>query len=296
MANNCLQTQLKATVQNNNLPKLGEFRFSCIGEVTRLGVSKGKTINIYDTNRNLLGTINGGSYPQGSNTLLSTFGITGLKEIIVSNKYDLNWYEIEKSNTAPIIPLSTFAFSPDIIEFKGVFQYSDFEALRGKVHLTHFYTKVGSYGNADIAPLATCTALKEISLASNDYGVIGDVAAFSGLSALKVLIVAGNRLHGDISQLPQTITFFSASVCGDEGGYKWTSRTGNGLPIGSTTGCEMGNYIDTMLINQATLNWSGISANDKIINVVGTRTSASDAAVTTLKGMGITVRVNGTNL
>ena len=60
-------------------------------------------------------------------------------------------------------------------------------------------------------------------------------------------------------------------------------------------GFNLGDYVDSYLMDSA--NKALMSEEtDKKISITGTRTSASDAAVTTLKGMGITVVVNGTTL
>jgi len=56
----------------------------------------------------------------------------------------------------------------------------------------------------------------------------------------------------------------------------------------------MGDYIDAMLINQSNCQ-IGIDTSEfgRTISVHDTRTSASDAAVATLKSKGYTVKVNG---
>lgn len=60
-------------------------------------------------------------------------------------------------------------------------------------------------------------------------------------------------------------------------------------------GFNLGDYVDSYLMDSA--NKALMSEEtDKKISITGTRTSASDDAVTTLKGMGITVVVNGTTL
>ena len=75
-----------------------------------------------------------------------------------------------------------------------------------------------------------------------------------------------------------------------------SSRRNKGLSglyiISYSGGANLGDDVDNCLIDEASLDFPEVDASNKVIYLRGTRTSASDAAVATLKGKGISVYIN----
>ena len=114
-------------------------------------------------------------------------------------------------------------------------------------------------------------------------------------SGVTLVVIGGsNTVSGSLSDLPSGVTYVSitgSNTCTyntASGSRTWSSgmREVYDRPV---TGVMTSDMIDALLIDLAAqATW----ANEKTINIKGTRTSASDAAVTTLTGYGVAVTVN----
>lgn len=100
-----------------------------------------------------------------------------------------------------------------------------------------------------------------------------------------------------MTTIGDTKLFFSG--VGNPNTFTWSSRS-TSAPIMMLQDVKMGEYIDAMLINQAQCVYDSDNYSSqpwhRTIEVTGTRTSASDEAVNTLKNYGIIVKVNGVTL
>ena len=166
----------------------------------------------------------------------------------------------------------------------------------------------------DIANLKNLTALTNLDIARTN--ISGDIANLQNLTALNKLYINNtqlsgditniyfvlrgttkefnvaycNNLSGDLASLPNNILFFNSSKGNSK--FTWTrgsSRTN--ILACSNLHCT---NIDDMLNDMAnmTASFAGQGVHYKNIGLVGTRTSASDAAIQTLQSKGYTVSIN----
>lgn len=165
----------------------------------------------------------------------------------------------------------------------------------------------------DIANLKDLTALTSLNLESSK--VVGDIANLKNLTALTSLILTNtaisgdianiyfafrgttkefnvahcDNLSGDLASIPNNILFFNSYMGNSK--FTWTkgsSRTN----ILACANLHCSN-IDDMLndMSDKTASFAGQDTYYKTIALVGTRTSASDAAVQTLQSKGYTVSI-----
>jgi len=94
---NCLKTQLKATVSNNNLEKLGEFKFGISGTNTFQGAATEVTeLKISDDYPNV--TFSNGQRTMNLVTSTTTIATSAACDVILTNKYNL--LRVDSSATA----------------------------------------------------------------------------------------------------------------------------------------------------------------------------------------------------
>ena len=130
------------------------------------------------------------------------------------------------------------------------------------------------------------------SLDFSNTKVSGDIANiyFAIRGTKKVFNIAYcDNLSGDLASIPNNILFLNNAKGNSK--FTWTkgsSRTN----ILASAGLHCAN-IDDMLNDMAnmTASFAGQETYYKTINLIGTRTSASDAAVQTLQSKGYTVSV-----
>ena len=165
----------------------------------------------------------------------------------------------------------------------------------------------------DIASLKNLTSLKLLNLIK-DSSITGDIASLKNLTSLTTLDLTETSVTGDIAQLESCPNIgylrVTKKVTGDlakvpakcyflslKGNsttqYTWTSRPSTSNIFGVEGSVRVTN-IDKMLQDlaqcQAAIPTTGESWF-KTISLIGTRTSASDAAVQTLQTKGYTVIV-----
>ena len=139
----------------------------------------------------------------------------------------------------------------------------------------------------DIAVFGKLTSLNEIPYISNTQ-VTGDISVYRNTKVIELRFV-GTSVYGDLSVLPNNVLW----VQGDRttGTFTWTGIK-NRTNILAVQNCKCNN-IDAFLNDMATLEAKFASENiwHKEISLIGTRTSASDAAVQTLQSKGYTVTI-----
>lgn len=145
--------------------------------------------------------------------------------------------------------------------------------------------------SGDISVLSGMTNLITLNLGSTD--VSGDIAVTQNMANLTDAGFSKTYVGGDLSKLPPKIKFFSTSNERAQS-FTWLGTRSSCAKIVALENINLGSYVDAMLINQAncTIGFdSGDAAWFKTITALGTRTSASDSAISTLQDKGYTVNV-----
>ena len=165
---------------------------------------------------------------------------------------------------------------------------ADLKNLTALTSLSVYNTSV----SGDIAELKNLTALTSIALCNFTTPITGDIGSLYGLNSLKILSVQSSQLSGDLANLPPNCIF--VSLRNDAGStLTWGTRPSSAKIVAIEGNAKLEN-IDKMLQDQAQCQIGYTSGDDqykKTISVVGTRTSASDAAVQTLQSKGYTVSI-----
>jgi hypothetical protein len=164
----------------------------------------------------------------------------------------------------------------------------DLKALTALTYLSLSNTQV----SGNIGDLKALTALTNLSLSNTQVPLTGDISELSVLSKCTEMSIKYSKLTGDLAILPVSCRFVSFQ--NDKGSvFTWSTRPSTAKIIAIEGNVSITN-IDKMLQDQAQCQ-VGFSSNDsewyKKISCVGTRTSASDAAVATLQSKGYTVSI-----
>lgn len=145
--------------------------------------------------------------------------------------------------------------------------------------------------SGDISAVSQLTALTTLGLSNTQ--VSGDIDSLVNLTKLKKLFELKNlSLTGDMSKIPAGVNFISQQGRKVSTNFTWTA---NGRQNATLLAMEDVPFdttsMDNMLIDQATCTFRGTDSQPytKIISVSGTRTSASDAAVTAIQNKGVTI-------
>ena len=324
----CLVTKLKGSVDNNELLRIGEMRikvesvesptkntqgFSCtFSEPTTLEIvgegyftddtlteNKGKSMVVpANNNTNIIVSqativsirdkynlvtlycfISNGS-PYGQNKVLN---IEDLK--YSHNIRELNLYNMKV--TGDIANLKNLT-ALTVLLLNNTNVTGDISALKNITSLNRINLS-NTNVTGDIANLKNLTALTGISL--TNIQITGDIAQLESCSNINNIVIQ-NSVNGDLSKLPKKC-FFISFVGSNDAIYTWTSRPSS-YNIFAIEGKIKVDNIDKMLQDLAQCQAAIPSSNEswyKIIKAIGTRTSASDAAVQTLQSKGYTVSI-----
>lgn len=121
--------------------------------------------------------------------------------------------------------------------------------------------------------------------------IIGDISCLDSVHAPKLVKQASMGLWGNISTLTGDVSKLlknGGQVLFSKEKFTWSNRPSDYKILAISA--NLGNNVDTMLTDQAKLD-AGDTYYQKIIEVTGTRTSASDTAIQTLQSKGFTVSV-----
>ena len=312
----CLVTKLKGLVNDDNLLKLGDLRASMssnVRVVLQWNATKNATVRIIGNSyfSDSTYTNNDGKSKNVSGTNIQTYvKFSGDSDIIVPDKYDLAdinlsgvnvdivdisyiralaslmcklFGDLEKMNDfickSYISSITSFS-SPELYGNLGGIDFSDYTKL-----VTFNIT--GSKIEGSIEGLSKGLSLQYVDLGSNP-NVTGDISALNALSNLRTLSVRNTKAYGDIGKLPDSLYKFDAN-----GTFTFkTNRLSSAYCIALPVQVNLGSDLDAFLINNAQCTFYSTSDQyAKIINATGTRTSASDNAISTLQGKGFTVTV-----
>ena len=324
----CLITKLNGSVQNDSLLRIGEFCIkvskveSPTADSQKFSVRNNKDTHLriigngYFTNETL--SENKGKVMDiAANTETLVYYSNGDYEIVVSEKYSLGsfgsflstyWkdfkgklsFDIESLKYSPNITnlmLSNTQVTGDIavlgkltglkILFLSNTQITGDISVLGKltglVHLNLSNTQV----TGDIAVLGKLTVLNDIPSVLNTK-VTGDISVYKNTKTNQ-LQFKGTSVYGDLSVLPNNVLWVQGNS--NTGTFTWTGIK-NRTNILALEKCKCNN-IDAFLNDMATLEAKFIGEYIwyKTISLIGTRTSASDAAVQTLQSKGYTVSI-----
>ena len=141
--------------------------------------------------------------------------------------------------------------------------------------------------SGDIANLKNLTALTRLLLCNKQIPLTGEISALSTLSKCRTMSLSFSKLTGDLAILPYAC--YEAYLYYSKGSvFTWSTRPSSAYII-SLGGASLYGNVDKMLQDQAQCQVRPTSG--KTISATGTRTSASDAAVSTLQQKGYTVAI-----
>ena len=322
--NKCLVTKLSGTVNNSSIRKLGEMRVhissidtpSATSQKLKLGVSKDVELEIvgngYFTDAGL--SANKGKTMTALaalNPFAEVYFSNGDYDISIKNKYAINYMDAPSPVSLNIDELS---YSKDLTQLTLASKKvtGDISAVKDLTALTQISLQ-NSQVTGDISAVKDLTALTQIlaqgSKISGDIAVLGklnkllycyidnlkgDVSVLAKTSELIRFSTNHSSLFGDLSLAAKNLHFFGC-VLSDDSKFTWNTTRSSESKILALQGAVAMDNIDAMLINQANCTkdiTSGSNSIFKTIALIGTRTSASDAAVQTLQSKGYTVSVN----
>lgn len=326
----CLVTKLSGSVNTDKLLKLGEMRieFNSVSAPSNktqgitlqsakpitlkivgngyftdktLTENKGKTLSILPNSLNFIYASNGDFYisipDKYSLTILSLFAEESGSDNSVKNK-TVYLDQIEYSTLLTTLRISSENIIGDIDSLKNL----TFLANLNMANLKNLNGDIGSLKNlsslkllqtfgsnvtGDIASLKALTSLRTL-MTSN---LRGDVSALKPLTSLETLWLKNGSFYGDCAALSPVLSFTTFMTnTGKPSTLTWSERPSTSCIISIEGQPKMDN-IDKMLQDQAKCQTPSTASILKIIDVIGTRTSASDAAVQTLQSKGYTVSI-----
>lgn len=308
----CLLTTLKGTVNNDNLPKLGEMILTVVPVTNNIGLSVG--------GNGVVAELTNGAYfttsESTSDNLGTTKTLTGLDYVYSPDKSTFNIKLVSKYNitgagtSAHSIVFST-ASTPDSkisvddlsysllsgVNMRGSLLGSIASLLKNKSQGYFYIDSYGLYDSkgliGDLSAFEGVTVGNAISVFSlSDTSVSGDISHLSGISAKYIYLKRSTGIHGNLGSLPDSNIFLSAANSINQD-FTFTGFPGTRSYILGLEGVTMSGGVDDFLIANAALDLSPLATDSfvKKISIIGTRTTASDSAVATLGSKGVTVTI-----
>jgi hypothetical protein len=326
----CLVTKLSGSVNTDKLLKLGEMRieFNSVSAPSNktqgitlqsakpitlkivgngyftdktLTENKGNTLSILPNSITYIYVSNGDFYisipDKYSLTILSLFAEESGSDNSVKNK-TVYLDQIEYSTLLTILRISSENTIGDIDYLKNLtsltaLNMSNLENVNGDIDSLKNLSSLkilqitGSNLTGDIASLKALTSLETLMTTN----LRGDVSALKPLTSLKTLWLKNGSFYGDLAALSPILSFITFQTnTGKPSTLTWSERPSTSCIISIEGQPKMDN-IDKMLQDQAKCQTPSTASILKIIDVIGTRTSASDAAVHTLQSKGYTVSI-----
>lgn len=315
--NKCLVTKLNSSVNNNAILKLGEMRFKVTSTANPTSASQLVAFNFnkicevkiigdgYITDSNLSAN-KGKSIVIPENTSTDVYFSNGDYEVSIADKYSVAMFKGYSNNAS--IDIEDFKYSNGLTLLTSLSQksFGDVSSLKNLVGLTSL--NLSSYScTGKLSDLSRLTALTEMIFPNTK--IEGDLSEISDLAKLTILYlpagVSGNLSSlakmtsltdleafnsvGDLSQLPANVKFTQLTG----GNFTWSERPASSKAFAINNAPKVSN-IDKMLIDLAKCQSNITSSTpswEKIISATGTRTSASDSALSTLQSKGYTVSI-----
>lgn len=320
----CLVTKLNESSDNKELLKLGELRININKSSSPSGSNKNITIGVkssatleivgdgYFTDKTLAQNNGKTKVINGNDNTI--YVSNDVKKLSIISKYDIkslalvgNISEMQLIDlkycklisglfitnstliTGDIEVLKEFPnFSDILAEYSGI--SGDIVSLKDKIDMVRLRMSNTLVGG-DISNLSKLVNLTSLSLGNTGVSVTGDLNSLSKMSKLKEVTLKIASITGDLASLPSSCRLIS--LISNFGSVTWSNRPSTATILAIEGNVPLGN-IDKMLQNQAQCQ-VGFTSSDvaiyKSISVKGTRTSASDEAVTALQQKGYTVSV-----
>lgn len=297
MSNECLVTKLKGAVNNPALPKMGYLGFEVrpVEGVDNFqpfiisgGTDDGKPLAYIEGEGNFYADeqrtqLIGKELPS-SGMYIHTYLSHDVQHVFL-NKYGLDQFEPYKVN-------AQFLSQVDLEDFKY------FKKLKDLNVTVSAYNFFGANTNLDDLDADVAAGLERLTISGDN--IAGNIERFSGLTHYSSLDgrLSMSGVTGEISTLSRLPQIFLS--LGNHVTYHG-QKGENSIPTLLIMDVELGDDVDNYLIDTARLT-QGINIGDyeyryHYIEINGNRTSASDAAVATLKQWGVNyIRVNGVNV
>lgn len=298
--NKCLVTKLNGVVNNYSIPKLGEL-------IIEVNDANGETLEFYGTTYENIAVRTFGNVTLSDGSTNAIKKVSGTGKIFLSSRNDnfptgiITW----KSKKLAFPNLSS-SFLKECNTYNLDAGGYELQLKSNLSSLTIGNARLeGTFGVISIVNCNSCVLNNDEPLNLNTFNVsnltsfswtagkiTGDISCLDSVHApnlvkQKNLDLWGNTstLTGDVSKMLKD----GGCVLMSKEIVTWSNRPSD-YKILSISGCNLGTYVDQMLIDQAKLD-AGDTYYQKSIDVIGTRTSASDAAVTTLQGKGFTISI-----
>lgn len=270
---NCLVTKLKAVINNPDLPNINDL----IVRFKEIPVAFGGNITIeYRTLSNQTVKIKNGKFVVDGTTLVDsiTTGAAGTPTAL---------------NMAQVTPNTTIIFpnAYDLLEL-SLNAYGSY--LTSTEGLGMRVLRLNRYGGMNlVSGMDNLTRLGLTYFSTVPFNLNTGIQNCPNLTFIEGS--SSTALSGDLALLPNSFCDILAPST-----FSWSSKSSSAY-IMTAKDVNFGNDLDKYLIDvaQGVVPSTDIS-NVRRIDVNGTKTSASDAAVATLKTKGYTVKINGETL
>lgn len=296
----CLVTKLKGVVNNDSLPKLGEL-------IIEVNGANGDTLEFYGTNYENIAARTSGNVTLSdgsSNTIKNVSGTGKIFLSLMNDKYP-NGIVTWKSKKLAFPNLSSSFLKVCNIYNINVGGY-EFQLKSTFDNLAVDNARLeGTFGAISVINCNSCVLNNDEPLNLNTLNVsnlttfswtagkiTGDISCLDSVHAPKLVKQKDLNLWDNTSTLTGDVSKMlhdGGCILFSKEKFTWSNRPSD-YKILAINNCNFGTDVDQMLIDQARLE-AGDTYYQKIIIVIGTRTSASDAAVTTLQGKGFTISV-----
>lgn len=298
----CLVTKLNGSIYNERIPKLGELKIEMNAVSNPSAESSGFIIELSTpeiirvvganfTSSKLTDNL-GSTLPLGNSNKSNVYVANKDATVFIPNKYNIKSFELSNVNKHAIhsqvcFDIAELAYSKDltVVNLQNSDAFGDVAAFKGMKKLQYLSLQYNNNISGNLNELSGMSSLKGISF-TGDKNVICDMNDVATLTELE-FIGLPNNVYNDLSLLPQKI---NSVYC--NGAVSWKGTRDTSSKIITCGNLILGNDVDNFLINQAQC----VKSTTGNIGVTGTRTSASDSAVSTLKGYGYIIYVNGVKL
>ena len=297
----CLITKLKGTVNDGSLPKLGSMLFKLRTTTTNLVKIEaiGKDVSFSSADGSNIFSISSGGEEKTnainvaeSNTVFYVDASKGVT-ISIDNKYNLEKLDVYRST--------------DTHELTVDLNFEDLKYCKKLSWLALIYMTL----TGDISALQNLTELTNISLYSTQ--VTGDISALQNLTALTTIRLYSTEVTGSLdslANLPSGLIFDMGNVtltgdyfkflnehtnsdvvCSGNFNYttkSWSEKSYRRIGGDDFTCNNLDNFLNDFQVVSVSSTNSSVSPS---ITMKGTRTSASDTAVSALQSTGFTVSI-----
>lgn len=298
--NKCLVTKLNGVVNNDSLPKLGEL-------IIEVNDANDAILEFYGITFKYIAVRTSGNVTLSDGSTNAIKKVSGTGKIFLSSMNDkyptgiVTW-----KNTKLAFPNLSSSFLKKCVSYNLDAGGYEFELKTPITDLSMQNTHLkGTFGVISRINCDRCVLNNDEPLNLNTFNVsnltefswksgkiTGDISCLDSVHAPNLVKQRNLDLWGNTSTLTGDVSKMlkgGGQVLFSKETFTWSNRPSD-YKILAFGGCNLGTDVDQMLIDQAKLD-AGDTYYQKSINVIGTRTSASDAALATLQGKGFTISI-----